>query len=194
MLCYADAYVDHTIKISYIILTETGSIAVRYDCYFCHFTPFPSLVNEEVENRHPSTFVEENPVDYDDMLINLQRALTPQTETIYNQLVTTLTMISYSVMPSTVILRNPSFLKEVTARLQRNEDEAYSDDESFVSITEVPFADPSTAEIHNAHKPHSDPLEPRVTGSKSKALNIVRLRVRRGTEFRCSSRASYRSQ
>jgi hypothetical protein len=30
------------------------------------------------------------------------------------------------------ILLNPWFLKEVTARLQRNEDEASSDDESFV--------------------------------------------------------------
>jgi hypothetical protein len=51
---YADAYVDHTIKNSYIILTETGCIVVRHDCYFRHFTPFPSLLNAEVENRHPT--------------------------------------------------------------------------------------------------------------------------------------------
>jgi hypothetical protein len=31
--------------------TETGSIVVRHDCYFRHFTPFPSLLNAEVENR-----------------------------------------------------------------------------------------------------------------------------------------------
>jgi hypothetical protein len=74
--------------------------------------------------------------------------MTPQTETIYNQLAMTLTTISYSVKPSTSLLRNPWFCKEVTARLQRNEDEASSDDESFVSITEVPSADPSMAEIH----------------------------------------------
>jgi hypothetical protein len=43
MLCYADTYVDHTITNSYIILTETGSIVVRYDCYFV-----------EVENRQSS--------------------------------------------------------------------------------------------------------------------------------------------
>jgi hypothetical protein len=61
------------------------------------------------------------------------------------------------------LLRNPWFLKEVTARLQRNEDEASSDDESFVSITEVPFADPSMAETHKAHKPDSDPSEERNT-------------------------------
>jgi hypothetical protein len=60
----------------------------------------------------------------------------------------------------------------VTARLQRNEDEASSDDESFVSITEVPFADPSMSEIHKVHKPDSDALEPRVTGFKSRSLNI----------------------
>jgi hypothetical protein len=77
MLCYADAYVDHSIKNSYIILTETGSIVshkitVRHDCYFRHFTPFPSLLNVEVENRYPSTFVGENPVNYDDMLIDLR--------------------------------------------------------------------------------------------------------------------------
>jgi hypothetical protein len=70
------------------------------------------------------------------------------------------------------LLRNPWFFKEVTARLQRNEDEASSDDESFVSITEVPYADPSMAEIHKAHKPDPDPLEPRVTRSKSRLLNI----------------------
>jgi hypothetical protein len=45
MLCYVDAYSDHTIKNSYIILTETGSIVVRNDCYFRHFTPFPNLLN-----------------------------------------------------------------------------------------------------------------------------------------------------
>jgi hypothetical protein len=72
MICYADAYVDHTIKNSYIILTETGSIAVRHDCYFRHFTPFPSLLNAEVENRHPSTFVGETLVNYDDMFIDLR--------------------------------------------------------------------------------------------------------------------------
>jgi hypothetical protein len=46
-------------------------------------------------------------------------------------------------------------------RLQRNEDEASSDDESFVSITEVPYVDLSMAEIHRAHKPDSDPLKAR---------------------------------
>jgi hypothetical protein len=39
MLCYADAYVDYTIKNSYIILTETGSIVFRHDCYFRHSFP-----------------------------------------------------------------------------------------------------------------------------------------------------------
>jgi hypothetical protein len=61
------------------------------------------------------------------------------------------------------ILHNPWFPKEVTARLQRNEDKASSDDESLVSITEVPYADPSMEETYKAHKPDSDPLEPRVT-------------------------------
>jgi hypothetical protein len=103
MLCYADAYVDHTIKNSYIILTEAGSIVVRLDCYFRHFTPFSSLLNAEVENRHPSTFVGEIPVNYDDMLIDLRTNNdATKTETIYNQLVMTLTMISYSVKSSTV--------------------------------------------------------------------------------------------
>jgi hypothetical protein len=37
-------------KNSYIILTKTGSIVVRHDYYFRHFTPFPSLLNAEVEN------------------------------------------------------------------------------------------------------------------------------------------------
>jgi hypothetical protein len=69
MLCYANANDDHTIKNSYIILTETGSIVIRHDCYFRHFTPFPSLLNAEVENRHPSKFVGENAVNYDDMFI-----------------------------------------------------------------------------------------------------------------------------
>ena len=59
-----------------------------------------------------------------------------------------------------------------------------SDDESFVSITEVPFADPSMAEIHKAHKPDSDPLEPRVTRSKSRSLNIDDLI--KGTEVNTS--------
>jgi hypothetical protein len=72
MLCYADAYVDHTIKNSYIILTGTGSIVVRHDYYFRHFTPFPSLLNAEVENRRPSTFVGQIPGNYDDMFIDLR--------------------------------------------------------------------------------------------------------------------------
>jgi hypothetical protein len=72
MLCYADAYVDHTIKNSYIILTETDSIVVMHECYFCQFTPFSSLLNAEVENRHPSTFVGENSVNYDDMFIDFR--------------------------------------------------------------------------------------------------------------------------
>jgi hypothetical protein len=71
MLCYANAYVDHTIKNSYIILIETGSIVVRHDCYFRHFTPFSSLL-DAVENRHPSTFDGEIPVNYDDMFIDLR--------------------------------------------------------------------------------------------------------------------------
>jgi hypothetical protein len=79
MLCYADAYVDHTIKISYIILTETGSIVVRHDCYFRHFTPFPSLLNAEIMMTCSSTS---------------ERTMTPQTETIYNRLAMTLTTIT----------------------------------------------------------------------------------------------------
>jgi hypothetical protein len=72
------------------------------------------------------------------------------------------------------LLRHPWFLKE-----------ASSDDESFVSITEVPFADPSMADIHKAHKPDSNPLEPHVTRSKSRSLNIDDLI--KGTEVNTSS-------
>jgi hypothetical protein len=50
-----------------------------------------------------------------------------------------------SILLQSSILRNPWLLKEVTARLRRNDDEASSDDESLVSIMEVPFADPSMA-------------------------------------------------
>jgi hypothetical protein len=105
--------------------------------------------------------------------------MTPQTE---NHLQSTSNDADYdqllgqaeqsSILLQSSLLRNPWFLKEVIARLQRNEDEASSDDESFVSITEVSFADPNMAEIHKAHKPASDPLEPRVTRSKSRSLNI----------------------
>jgi hypothetical protein len=49
----------------------------------------------------------------------------------------------------------------------------------------VPFADPSMAEMHKAHKPNSDPLEPRVTRSKSRSLNIDDLI--KGTEVNASS-------
>jgi hypothetical protein len=94
-------------------------------------------------------------------------------------------MISYSVKPSTVQYHFKLLYCAITARLQRNEDEASSDDESFVSITEVPFADPSMAETHKAHKPDSDPLEPRVTKSKSRSLNIDDLI--KGTEVNASS-------
>jgi hypothetical protein len=41
------------------------------------------------------------------------------------------------------------------------------------------------AEIHKAHKPDSDPLEPRVTRSKSKSLNIDDLI--KGAEVNASS-------
>jgi hypothetical protein len=204
MLCYADAYVDHTIKNSYIILTETGSIVVRHDYYFRHFTPFPSLVNAEVK----SFILPRSSEKFQSIMMTCsstsKRTMTPQTEIIYNdadydQL---LGQAEHGSIPlQSSILRNPWFLKEVTARLQRNEDEASSDDESFVSNTEVPFAGPSTAEIHKANKVDSDPLEPRVTKSKSRSLNIDDLI--KGTEvnasssdsmFRCSARASYRSQ
>jgi hypothetical protein len=60
-----------------------------------------------------------------------------------------------------------------------------SDDESFVSTTEMPYADPSIAEIYKAHEPDSDPLETRVTRSKSKSLNIYVLI--KDTEMNASS-------
>jgi hypothetical protein len=50
------------------------------------------------------------------------------------------------------ILRNPWFLKEVAARLQRNEDEVFSDDESFVSITEVLYAGISIWRLRNRYE------------------------------------------
>jgi hypothetical protein len=75
--------------------------------------------------------------------------------------------------------------KKVTAHLQRNKDEVTTDEESFVSITEVPYADPNIAEIYKAHKPDSDSLEPRVTRSKSKSFNIDDLI--KGTEVNTSS-------
>jgi hypothetical protein len=74
-------------------------------------------------------------------------------------------MISYSVKPSKVRYDfNPQYcvthgFSKNLPRVQRNEDEASSDDESFVSITEVPYADPNMAEIHKALKPDSDPLD-----------------------------------
>jgi hypothetical protein len=49
----------------------------------------------------------------------------------------------------------------------------------------VPYADPSIAEKYKAHKPDSDALEPRVTRSKSKLLNIDDLI--KGTEVNASS-------
>jgi hypothetical protein len=62
-------------------------------------------------------------------------------------------MISFSVKPSTFYYHfNLLLLKEVSARLQQNEDEVSSDEESFVSITEVPYAGPNMAEIYKAHK------------------------------------------
>jgi hypothetical protein len=54
-----------------------------------------------------------------------------------------------------------------------------------LSITEVPFADPSMAEIHKAYESDSDPLAPRVTRSKSRSLNIEDLI--KGTEVNASS-------
>jgi hypothetical protein len=107
--------------------------------------------------------------------------MTPQTETIYNQLVTAdydqlFGQAKRGLIPlqSSILLNPQWFLKEVAARLQRNEDEASSDEESFVSITEVPYADlnisrrirSARSEIYKAHKSDSDPLEPRVTRSK----------------------------
>jgi hypothetical protein len=94
MLCYVDAYVDHTIKNSYIILTETVSIFVRHDCYFRHFTPFPSLLNVEVENRHLPPSSEKLQSIMMTCSSTFERTMTPQMEIIYNQLITTLTMIS----------------------------------------------------------------------------------------------------
>jgi hypothetical protein len=139
-----------------------------------------------VENCHSSTFVREIPVDYDDMLIELR---TDNDATNENQLQSTsndadydqlLGQAEHGLIPlQSSILHNPWFLKEVTARLQRNEDEA-SSDESFVSIKEVPYADLNMAEIHKAHNPDSDPLQPRVTRS----LNIDDLI--KGTEVNAS--------
>jgi hypothetical protein len=127
MLCYADAYVDHTIKTSYIILTETGSIVVRHDCYFRHFTPFPSLLIAEVESFHSSTFVGEIPVDYDDMFIELR---TDNDATNENHLQSISNDADYdhllgqaehgSIPLQLSILRNPWFLKVVAALQQHN--------------------------------------------------------------------------
>jgi hypothetical protein len=95
-------------------------------------------------------FVREIPVDYDDMFIDLRtdndatngnHFQSTSNDADYDQL---LGQVEHGSIPlQSSIFCNPWFLKEVTARLQRNEDEASFDDESFVSITEVPFADPS---------------------------------------------------
>jgi hypothetical protein len=73
-------------------------------------TPFPSLLNAEVENRHPSTLVGENPVNYDDATRTMTTSQlvdhrTDNDATNGNHLQSTgktLTTISYSVKPSTV--------------------------------------------------------------------------------------------
>jgi hypothetical protein len=97
------------------------------------------LLNAEVENRHPSTFVGETPVNYDDIFIDLRtdndaengnHLRSTTTDADYDQL---LGQAEHGSIPlQSPILRHPWFLKEVTARLQRNEDEVSSDDESFV--------------------------------------------------------------
>jgi hypothetical protein len=125
------------------------------------------LLNAEVENRHPSTFVGENPVNY--MFID-HHSQTTSNNADYDQ---RLAQAEHGSIPlQSSILRNPWFLKEVAARLQQSEDKVFSDDESFVSIMEVPYSDPSMAEIYKAHMPDSVPLELRITRSKSKSLNI----------------------
>jgi hypothetical protein len=133
-----------------------------------------------VENRHPSTFVGENPVDYDDMFIDLRtdndatngkHLQSTSSDVDYDQKLGQVEHGSIPLNPS--ILRSPLFLKEVSARLQRNEDEVSSDD----LITEVPFADSNMAEIYKAHKPESDslePLDPNLNYSTSMTLSKAR--------------------
>jgi hypothetical protein len=105
-----------------------------------------------------------------------EQTMMPPTGIIYNLLLTTLITISFSIKPSLVwyysnhqYCATHGFSKNF--RLQWNKNEVSSDEESFVSITKVPYADPNMAEIYKAPKPDSDPLEPRVTRSKSKSLN-----------------------
>jgi hypothetical protein len=83
-------------------LTETGSIVVRRDRYFRHFTPFPIC-----SMRRWRTVVLPRSLEKIQSIMmtyssTSERTMTPQTGTIYKQIVTTLTMISYSVKPSTV--------------------------------------------------------------------------------------------
>jgi hypothetical protein len=98
MLYYVDAYVDHTIKNSYMILTESGAIVVRYDCYFRHSTPFPSLLNAQVYVILPRSLEK-----FQSILMTCsstsERTITPQTETIYNRQVTMLSTVRYHFNP-----------------------------------------------------------------------------------------------
>jgi hypothetical protein len=135
------------------------------------FTPFSSRLNAEVENRHSSTFVRENSVDYDDMFIDLRtdndaingnHLQSTSNDADYDQLLGQVEYVSITLQSS--ILRNPWFLIEVAARLQRNEDE--------VSITEVPYADPDMEQIYKAHKPDLDPLVPRVIDDHSSSMTL----------------------
>jgi hypothetical protein len=142
-------------------------VVVRHDCYFHHFTLFLSLLVILPRSSEKIQFIDLQ-TNNDTIEVNYLQSTGNDAD--YDQL---LGQAEHGSIPlQSSILCNPWFLKEVVARLQRNEDEVSSDEESFVSITEVSYADPNTTEIYKAHKPDSDPLEPRVTRSKSKSLNI----------------------
>jgi hypothetical protein len=128
----------------------------------------------------------EIPVNYDDMFIDLR---TDNDATNGNHLQSTSNDADYdqllgqaehgSIPLQSSILRNPCFSKKLPR--------VYNETKIKFPLM-MPFADPSMAEIHKTHKPDSDPLEPRVTRSKSRLLNIGDLI--KGTEVNASSEDS----
>ena len=62
------SYSNQTIKNSYIIKESNGSIKIRHDCYFKHYTDLVSLCNAEVDSRSHDTYKPNKPVNYDEIL------------------------------------------------------------------------------------------------------------------------------
>ena len=59
---------EQSVKNSYMVRTRENTIVIRHDCYFQHYTDYPSLLHADVNMRDITSPTQREVVTYDELL------------------------------------------------------------------------------------------------------------------------------